>query len=126
MLPTNACPSLASQIPPDARRTRTEGLMSESLFQFEWVNIDSIMTGPFAHKNTNKISYIEFNSKSDRDAALKFIGDNDIKFYDLTMKQMRFDRMNTERQMTRNFALKKAEEFIKAHPRYNGKSIQDE
>ena len=34
--------------PPDARHNRIEGLMSESLSQFEWVNIDSIMTGPFA------------------------------------------------------------------------------
>ena len=64
------------------------------------------MTGPFADKKPTKISYIEFNSKSDRDAALKFISDNDIKFCDLNMKQMRFDRMKTERQMTRNFALK--------------------
>ena len=37
--------------PPDARRTRLEGLMSESLPHLEWVNIDSIMTGPRAHKH---------------------------------------------------------------------------
>ena len=65
---------------PNARHTRIESLMSESLSQFEWVNIDSIVSEPFADRKQTKIGYIEFNSNSDCDAALKFIGDNDIKF----------------------------------------------
>ena len=62
-------------------------------------------------KKPTKISYTDFNSKSDRDAAMKFIADNDIKFCDLNMSQMRFDRMKTEKQMTRNYALKKNKEI---------------
>ena len=80
--------------------------MSESLSHLEWVNIDTIMTGPLADKKPTKISYIEFHSNNDRDSALKFIGESDVNFCDLHMNKVRFDRMKTERQMTRHFALK--------------------
>ena len=57
---------------------------------------------------------------------MKLIRDSNINFCNLNMNQMRFDRMKTERQMTRNFAMTKAKELIKAHFRYNGKPIQVE
>ena len=40
------------------------------------------------------------------------------------MNKLRFDKMKTERQITRNYALKKAEELIKAHPGCNGKAVE--
>ena len=40
--------------PRDARRTRIEGLMSQSLLHLERVSIDSNMTGALANKKTNQ------------------------------------------------------------------------
>ena len=98
-----------------ARRAEILNWFEEHLGNdFEYVSIGSIKTG--VEQKLTAVSYIEFYSRDDRERALKFISQNHLSFkVGDTDKDARIGRLKTQKQLSRNRALRKAKEAIEKH-----------
>ena len=112
-----------SDVDPPSRVKTLETFMSDTLGDFDYVQIDHVMKRPHRDRKLTQISYIEFNNNDDRERALRFLSTNEVALTDSCGSSLRFNRLKSDKQIHRNYCLKKAKEMLDNDSRTQGKSV---
>ena len=84
-----------------------------------------MFSGPVNNQIATQISFVEFPFENIRDKVLAEINDvKKLELKDSSGAKVRFDRLKSQRQLTRNWALKRAKELIDQHPDGKGKHVE--
>ena len=108
---------------PKSRVQLLESLMADTVHELDYVQIDHVMKGPHKDRKFTPISYIEFNNNDDRERALRIISSRGVTLVDSKSSTLRFNRLKSDKQIHRNYCLKKAKDMLENDPRVQGKSV---
>ena len=85
-------------------------------------SIDTIFKGPYNNRTATQTTVVQFHTSNVRDSTLKHLNDNNHTLAH-SGKTLRLAKTRPKQQLTRNYALRKANDLLKNHPHATGKTI---
>ena len=107
---------------PAARFTAIKTFLDTHSPNTPYQSIDTIFKGPYNNRTPTQTTVVLFHSSQVRDSTLKHLTENNLTLSH-NGKTLRLAKTQPKQQLTRNYALRKANDLLKTHPHATGKTI---